>query len=534
MLRLEDVFGHAAYGIPGGRPVGEDYHAGDEVLIADGIHDARTKVLAADSAAGTVTVASVRDAARRLEDRVRRDRCPIARIPTLRAFLPPGGCYLRKFNPHGTACYYWGRLDKEWDLACRRYGRRVVANFADAPGDLARDGRSWTTVKDYVQWHEVARTIAGHVIDRYGADALNFTWSIFNEPDLGPIFWRADWNELQKFYDYTTDAILRAFEDRGFRSDKVFIGGLELGGIFGTHLKLKEFLAHCSPRAHAEGASAATTPLLPTGSSTASGHDAWRRSAAITRGKGSPCDFVSIHSYNRSELMAAKLIRAKEMALEIDAEYYRALWVNSHEACPDWMPPPDVAAADAYLGNGYFATWCLDVVHRQLRQAARRPALCVRRDDPDGLAAARELRRDQRGHARASCRRQRRWPGRPDGDCADADFPRAGAAVGPGRSVLGAARADRGRPCRHRLRIARRSGSRAGRCYTPTTRRTLNRDRRHRSTSRSISAGWTGPGPSECRSIASIGTITRPSAWPDCSATGPHRARVPTLRGWRQ
>ncbi len=90
-------------------------------------------------------------------------------------------------------------------------------------------------------------------------------------------------------------------------------------------------------------------------------------------GKGSPCDFISIHSYNRSEMMAAKLIRAKEMALEIDPDYYRDLWVNSHESCPDWMPPPDEAAADSYLGNGYFPTWCADVVHRQLLQAADDP-----------------------------------------------------------------------------------------------------------------------------------------------------------------
>jgi Glycosyl hydrolases family 39 len=371
VLRVEDVFGHEQYGIPSGRPVGDDFHEGDEVLIADGIHDARTKVLAADSAAGTVTVTSFAtppggwkiDYAGPLPQR---------EDPDAPGLFPPGGCYLRKFNPHGTACYYWGRLDKEWDLACRRYGRRVVANFADAPGDVARDGRSWTTVKDYPQWHEVARAIAGHIIDRYGADALNFTWSVFNEPDLGPMFWRADWNELQKFYDYTTDAILRAFEDRGFRSDKVFIGGLELGGIFGTHLKLKEFLAHCSPRALAEGAA-------PKNAAFADRKLDGKRSKRVESlcqkhaGKGTPCDFISIHSYNRSELMAAKLIRAKEMALEIDAEYYRALWVNSHEACPDWMPPPDVAAADAYLGNGYFETWCMDVVHRQVVQAARDP-----------------------------------------------------------------------------------------------------------------------------------------------------------------
>jgi hypothetical protein len=253
LLRVEDLFGHAQYGIAAGRPVGDDYHPGDEVLIADGVHDARTKVAAADSAAGTVTVEPVAappDGWKIAYEGPLPDR----EDPNAPGLFAPGGCYLRKLKPHGTACYYWGRLDKEWDLAHRHYGRRVLVNFADAAGDLARDGRSWTTVKDYVQWHEVARTIAGHIIDRYGDGALDFVWSIFNEPDLGPLFWRADWNELQTFYDYTTDAVLRAFEDRGYDSKKVFIGGLELGGIFGIHLRLREFLAHCSPRAQAEGA----------------------------------------------------------------------------------------------------------------------------------------------------------------------------------------------------------------------------------------------------------------------------------------
>ena len=68
-------------------------------------------------------------------------------------------------------------------------------------------------------------------------------------------------------------------------------------------------------------------------------------------------------------MMAAKLIRAKEIALEVDAEYYRELWADSHEACPDWMPPPDEAARDSYLGDGYFVSWCADVVHRQLLRA---------------------------------------------------------------------------------------------------------------------------------------------------------------------
>ena len=37
------------------------------------------------------------------------------------------------------------------------------------------------------------------------------------------------------------------------------------------------------------------------------------------------------------------------------------------------MPPPDDAADDACLGNGYFPSWCADVVRRQLMRAARDP-----------------------------------------------------------------------------------------------------------------------------------------------------------------
>ena len=71
--------------------------------------------------------------------------------------------------------------------------------------------------------------------------------------------------------------------------------------------------------------------------------------------------------------MADKLIRAKEMALEIDAGYYAGLWVHSHESCPGWDVPPDPAYSDSYLGNGYFPTWCADVARRQLQRATRDP-----------------------------------------------------------------------------------------------------------------------------------------------------------------
>jgi hypothetical protein len=372
LLRVEDFFGHEQYGISSGRPVSADYHPGDEVLIADGVSSARARVVSTDDKARTVLVTRL-DMPPGDWKLAYTGRLPTKENPDAPGLFPPGGCYLRKFRPSGTPTYYWGRLDHEWDLDHRRFKRRLMPNFADAPGDLSIDGRDWTTAKDYVQLHEVTRAITGHIIDRYGDATLDFPWSVFNEPDLGTLFWRTDWDELQRFYDYTVDGILRAFEDRGYDSAKVFVGGLELGAIYGVHLKLREFLAHCSPRDQKiKGA-------LPLNAAFADRRLDGKRSKRVEAlcrangGRGSPCDFVSVHAYCRSEIMAAKLVRAKEMALEIDPDYYARLWVNSHESCPGWSPPPDPAYGDSYLGNGYFPTWCADVSGRMLRRAAADP-----------------------------------------------------------------------------------------------------------------------------------------------------------------
>jgi hypothetical protein len=369
-LCVEDFFGHQQYGIPSGRPLSTDYHSGDEVLIADGEHDARAKVVGVDDRERTVHLDRL-DTPPGGWKLAYDGPLPDKEDANAPGLFPPGGCYLRKFRPCGVPVYYWGRLDSEWDLDHRRFGHRVFPNFADAPGDLSIDGRSWTTAKDYVELHQATRAITGHIIDRYGAAALDFPWSVFNEPDLGALFWRPGLDELQMFYDYTVDAILRAFEDRGYDSGKVFVGGLELGGIFGANLPyVREFLTHCSPRAPAvKGA-------LLRNAAFADRRLDGKRSQRVEalcwahEGRGSPCDFISIHAYNRSEVMADKLARAKEIALEVDVAYYDRLWVSSHESCPGWMPLTDPAYGDSYLGNGYFPTWCADVVRRQLRRAA--------------------------------------------------------------------------------------------------------------------------------------------------------------------
>ena len=45
-------------------------------------------------------------------------------------------------------------------------------------------------------------------------------------------------------------------------------------------------------------------------------------------------------------LRRAILAHVIEVFENHDEEYYADLWVNSHESCPDWSPPADVAAAD--------------------------------------------------------------------------------------------------------------------------------------------------------------------------------------------
>ncbi|MCX7013059.1 MAG: hypothetical protein NTW86_10970 [Candidatus Sumerlaeota bacterium] len=155
----------------------------------------------------------------------------------------------------------------------------------------------------------------------------------------------------------------------------MMVGGLEIGGIFGVYIEnpiLKDFLCHCSTRAASPG-------VVPRNAAFADQRLDGKRSKRVETlcraadGRGSPLDFISVHAYNASALMAAKLIRAKELALEIDPERYANLWVDSFESCPNWAPPPDVAAADSYLGNGYFPTWCADVARRLLSKAADDP-----------------------------------------------------------------------------------------------------------------------------------------------------------------
>ena len=142
LLRVEDFFGHEQYGIESNRVLSADYRPGDEVLIVDGVHDARSSVLLVDDEARTVLVTSLESpkGGWRLEYGA---PLPKEEIPSSPGLFPPGGCYLQKLDPPGTPHYYWGRVHKEWDIAVRRYHRRFPGEPpSDRPGAALGSRRS--------------------------------------------------------------------------------------------------------------------------------------------------------------------------------------------------------------------------------------------------------------------------------------------------------------------------------------------------------------------------------------------------------
>jgi hypothetical protein len=183
LLTVEDFFGHEQYGIASDRPLSADYKPGDQILVADGIQSARGTVAAVDDRLAPCLLDGLDQPDEPWQLEYPRP-LPTTEDPHSPGLFPPGGTYLRKFDPPGTAHYYWGRVHHEWDLLVKQFGFRVIPRFAGAPGDLSIDGRGGTTAKCLVQLHEVTREITSHLIQRYGRATLDWPWVVLNEPDL--------------------------------------------------------------------------------------------------------------------------------------------------------------------------------------------------------------------------------------------------------------------------------------------------------------------------------------------------------------
>ena len=94
--------------------------------------------------------------------------------------------------------------------------------------------------KDYQKWAEVVFQFVRHLRERYGeAEVKNWLWEVWNEPDIG--YWQGTHEEFFELYDYSVDAILRAFPEAR-------VGGPDSTGP--SYPKAAEFLRvfldHCA------------------------------------------------------------------------------------------------------------------------------------------------------------------------------------------------------------------------------------------------------------------------------------------------
>jgi xylan 1,4-beta-xylosidase len=93
---------------------------------------------------------------------------------------------------------------------------------------------------DYQKWSELIFQFVHHLRERYGDDELKtWLWEVWNEPDIG--YWKGTPEEYFKLYDFSVDAVLRAFP--GAR-----IGGPDTTGPGNDKAAgfLQAFLEHCA------------------------------------------------------------------------------------------------------------------------------------------------------------------------------------------------------------------------------------------------------------------------------------------------
>ena len=163
--------------------------------------------------------------------------------------------------------------------------------------------------KDYQKWSELVFQLAHHLRQRYGDDELrSWLWEVWNEPDIG--YWQGTANEYFQLYDFTTDAVLRAFP-------AARIGGPDSTGPGNSKAAefLRSFLDHC---AH--------------GKNNVSGKT------------GAPLDFISFHPKgspkwqgDHVEMGISRQLAAIEQGFEIVASFaeYRTTPIILGESDPE-------------------------------------------------------------------------------------------------------------------------------------------------------------------------------------------------------
>lgn len=114
----------------------------------------------------------------------------------------------------GSLAFDFTEVDVQYDRLLE-LGLRPVVELSFMPAALARDpGRTVFAYRaivsppaDWAEWRETVRALAGHLVDRYGADEVaHWAFEVWNEPNL-EVFWTGTKDDYLRLYDESARAV---------------------------------------------------------------------------------------------------------------------------------------------------------------------------------------------------------------------------------------------------------------------------------------------------------------------------------------
>ncbi|MFQ5601703.1 MAG: hypothetical protein ACE5HS_00375 [bacterium] len=129
------------------------------------------------------------------------------------------GCVKVSLDAAGNLLCDWTTADRVFDTILK-LGMRPIVEFGFMPDILAsipERRQKWgraniSPPNDYVKWQELVHKTVKHLVNRYGEEEIsNWYFEVWNEPDLGYLFWVedaenkpwGDFKEYLKLYDHT-------------------------------------------------------------------------------------------------------------------------------------------------------------------------------------------------------------------------------------------------------------------------------------------------------------------------------------------
>jgi xylan 1,4-beta-xylosidase len=248
----------------------------------------------------------------------------------------------------GRAVYDFRIIDQIFD-AYKQAGVRPMVELGFMPKDLAADvpgvttyqvhypgntiaGASNNPPRDYVEWGELVRRLAEHLVERYGkAETSTWYWEVWNEPDIA--YWHGTPAEYFKLYDYSVAAVRKALPGAKVGGPASTGPGSEKSMAF-----LDSFLKHCA------------------------------NDKSAADGKAIPLDFISFHPKGSPKVVDGHVrmgldseLKAAGNGFRIVAQYpqFRGLPIILSEADPEGCAAcsAKVNPANAYRNGPLYPTY---------------------------------------------------------------------------------------------------------------------------------------------------------------------------------